>query len=290
MRKETLYEKYVCSWSEDLVRLIPTASIAAKSVFFYVQEIGQFKTHAPYFTERQNLDSYFIIYTVSGAGRLDYEGSHFTLKSGKAIWINCNQFHHYETTSEEPWEFLWMHFNGIQALGFYQEFVKKGFHIIQLEDTSFTETTMQRILSLHQKPDAVTELITNSLITSLLTEFLMDTCILSSESIQTPVFVKEARKYIDKHFREELSHDLLSSHLGVSKFYLSREFKKYMGIPVNEYIISSRISYAKALLRFSSLSVQEIVFACGMNHFSYFIRAFKGREGLTPHAYRLQWK
>jgi len=286
---KTYYEKAACTWSEDSIRLIPTASATAKSLFFYVQEIGYFKTHIPYFTERKNLDSYLIIYTISGEGRLDYEGSRFSLTSGDAIFINCNISHHYETASKETWEFLWVHFNGIQALGYYQEFIKKGFHIMKVQDTFSIENTMWHLLSLYQKTDAATELITNSLITSLLTGFLLDTYTLSSESFQTPDFIKEARKYIDKHFREELSLDLLANTLGISKFHLSREFKKHMGIPLNEYIINNRISHAKTLLRFSSLSVQEIVYTCGMNNVSYFIRTFKEREGLTPHVYRRQW-
>lgn len=289
-KEKNYYEKAACTWSEDSIRLIPTASATAKSLFFYVQEIGYFKTHIPYFTERKNLDSYLIIYTISGEGRLEYEDHLFSLKSGDAILINCNIFHHYETASKEPWEFLWVHFNGVQALGYYQEFATKGFHIMKVPDTFPIEQTMWHILSLYQKTDAATELLTNSLITSLLTGFLLDTCTLSSESFQTPDFIKKARSYIDKHFREELSLDLLSKYLGISKFYLAREFKKYMGTPVNEYIISSRISYAKTLLRLSSLSVQEIVYSCGMSNVSYFIRTFKEREGLTPHVYRQQWK
>ncbi|WP_366250085.1 helix-turn-helix domain-containing protein [Thomasclavelia ramosa] len=59
---------------------------------------------------------------------------------------------------------------------------------------------------------------------------------------------------------------------------------------INEYIILSRISYAKGLLKNTDLTVQEITFEVGMNNVSHFINLFKARENLTPLAYRKNWK
>ena len=61
------------SWSEDSIRFINTATPTARQVFFYVQEVGDFLTFSPYFTERANLNSFLIIYTLSGKGKLDYK-------------------------------------------------------------------------------------------------------------------------------------------------------------------------------------------------------------------------
>ena len=51
------------SWTDDSIRFINTATPKARQTFFYVQEAGDFSTFPPYFTERENLNS-FNIYLV----------------------------------------------------------------------------------------------------------------------------------------------------------------------------------------------------------------------------------
>ena len=63
-----------------------------------------------------------------------------------------------------------------------------------------------------------------------------------------------------------------------------------MGITINEYLILTRISYAKELLKYTSLPVSEITFEVGMNNVTHFINLFKAREGCTPLVYRKRWK
>ncbi|WP_416378616.1 helix-turn-helix domain-containing protein [Enterococcus casseliflavus] len=46
------------------------------------------------------------------------------------------------------------------------------------------------------------------------------------------------------------------------------------------------MSYAKELLRFTSLSMKEISEVIGIKNSSYFSRLFKKRTGMTPLNYR----
>jgi len=137
-------ERASYSWSNDSIRLIVTPSSVAKSIFFYIQEAGYFKTQAPYFTERQNLDSFLIVYTISGKGLLRYEGKEYTLSSGQCFYINCMNHHYYEALTNNTWEFLWIHFNGSTALGYYEEFVRTGFKILNIQDRFLIESTLRR--------------------------------------------------------------------------------------------------------------------------------------------------
>ena len=283
------FEDYSVGWSRDSIRLMPTASETAKRLFFYIQECGYFKTDASYYTERANLNSFLVIFTISGSGILHYQGEIYRLTPGYACLINCNERHFYQCAPDSRWEFLWMHFNGTHALGYYEEFVKNGFHLLQCQDTCSMELTLRRIVAIHQKTDVTTELISSQLITNVLTEFLTDTCTFSQTTFVLPTTVLETKRYIDKHFREPLSLDLLAGQQHISKYHLAHEFKKYVGMPVNEYIIRARLSYAKELLRFSKLSVNEIADQIGMNQSSYFIRIFKERESMTPNQFRRQW-
>lgn len=281
-------ERASYTWSEDSIRLINTPSQAVRQKFFYVQEVGYFKTFPPYFTERENLDSYLILYCLSGKGSLTYQGQKYMIQPCQAFYINC-MGHHYYSCSDIGWEFLWLHFNGKTAGGYYDEFVKNAFSPVTFQDTFFIESTMRRILSLTQKKDLHSEILSSNLIVNLLTQLI----ILNNEDSLSlsvmPDYIKTCLKEMEKHFLEPFSLDELSSAIGISKYHLSREFKKYIGTTLNEYVITLRLTYAKELLRYSQDPVSDIAYTCGFNQVSHFINLFKNREGMTPLQYRKEW-
>lgn len=287
--KQKYLERADYTWSKDSIRFINTPTKSAKQTFFYVQEVGYFRTFPPYFTERANLNSFLVFYTLSGKGVLRYQGRTYHLLPGSSAFINCMNHHYYECLSHQEWEFLWLHFNGATALGYYEEFSKSGFRILPDLDPFFMESTMRRILSLTQKKDLHSEILVSSLIMEILTQFLIRN---SSENLglgSMPDYIKNALKKIEKQFQETLTLDDFASELGISKYYLSHEFKRYMGIPLNEYLIITRLNHAKELLKYTSLSVEQIALSCGFHNFSHFISLFRKHEQVTPLNYRKQW-
>ena len=68
--------------------------------------------------------------------------------------------------------------------------------------------------------------------------------------------------------------------------YLSRLFKKEMGITLTAYIADLRTKKAAELLKTSMLSVAEIAMYVGYPDSNYFVKVFKKRYGMTPSAYR----
>lgn len=282
-------ERLDLTWSEDSIRFINTPSPSARQTFFYVQEVGYFQTSPPYFTERENLNSFLIIYTLSGKGLLKYHDRTFHLLPGSTAFIHCMDHHYYECLSGQEWEFLWLHFNGSSALGYYSEFIKNDFRILMDLDPFFMESTMRRILSLTQKKDIHSEIIVSSLIVEILTQLLIQN---SSQNLMLgfmPAYLKDILKEIDNHFQEPLNLDYLSNKFSISKYHLSREFKRYIGTPLNEYIILTRLNHAKELLKYSDLTVEEIAFSCGFHQVTHFINLFKKREKLTPLRFRKEW-
>ena len=291
MNHERQYlERASYTWSQDSIRIIASPTTTAKSIYFYIQEAGYFKTTPPYFTERKNLNSFLMVYTISGKGTLNYEGHTYSLTSGQCFYINCMNHHYYQCASNHSWEFLWIHFNGNNALGYYEEFSKNGFKILKFKGSSFIETTIARIISLHKKKNIHTELLSSNLIVDLLTEILIENTSNQESSIFLPDYIKDVMKEIDKNFKDELSLDYLATKYNISKFHLSKKFKKCIGITVNEYIINSRLTYAKELLKYSGLPVSEISSQSGIPNVSHFINLFKSRENITPLAYRKEWR
>jgi len=283
-------ERTSLTWSKNSIRLIETASQTAKNNYLYIQEAGYFETRYPYFTERQNLNSFLLVYTISGKGRLLYEGKEYILTKGNVFLIHCVNYHYYESSMDEPWDILWIHYNGNYAFGYYEETIKNGFNIATFEESFFIESKLRRILSLHERKDIHRELITSNLIVTILTELILRNTPKDYFNNFKPYYVKEIKIKLNKEFMKRISLDDLASEFNISKFHLAKEFKKYTGTTINEYLIDQRISHSKELLKYSDVSVSEITYACGINNVSHFINLFKEREGITPLGFRKEWR
>ena len=101
--------------------------------------------------------------------------------------------------------------------------------------------------------------------------------------------LQEVKNYLDDHFSEKITLEMLERMFFINKFYLARLFKEQFGSSVNHYLLQVRITQAKHLLRFTSLSIEEVARRCGMSDANYFARMFKKVEGITPRGYRKLW-
>ncbi len=287
--KKQFVERASYTWSEDSLRLIMTPSNLAKQIYFYVQEAGYFKTAYPYFTERKNLNSFLLVYTLSGKGVLEYEEERLVITKGKGFLIDCEQPHHYYTMKNTEWEFLWVHFNGPVARGYYEEFRKNAPNSVMIENIEGIEGTIKAVLNLNQKKNRNTELLTSNQITGLLTEVLMATGLNDEDRQAMPQYVKEMAGEIDKNFNQNMPLEYFEDKYHFNKYHLLKQFKKYIGVTITEYIIICRMSYSKELLKYSDLSVGEVALEIGITNTTHYINLFKKREGMTPLEYRKLW-
>lgn len=277
-----------CTWSDDSIRCLHTPSHSARQSFFYVQEIGYFKTSPPYFTERQSLSSFLLFCTLSGGGLLKYQDQSYLLQAGSLALIDCRNYHYYQCLPGQNWEFLWLHFSGATSLGYYESFVKNGFRVLREED-GFVKQKLHQLLTITQGKVLQGEILASDLIMDILTRLLL---LRSTESLDMgfiPVYLEQVLLKLHSQFASPLTLDGLSQEFGVSKYHLSREFKRYVGTTIHEQLVLARISHAKELLKHTSQSVEQIAFACGFYHASHFIKLFKEHEKTTPLQFRKAW-
>ena len=102
----------------------------------------------------------------------------------------------------------------------------------------------------------------------------------SSDKI--PVQIKE---YIDTHYSEEMSLDILADKVGISSKYLSRVFKQAMGVNLSDYLTYVRVEKIKAML-LTDMTLNQISEQVGIFNRTTFTRMFKRLEGVTPSEYR----
>lgn len=92
--------------------------------------------------------------------------------------------------------------------------------------------------------------------------------------------------YIESHYREECTLRQLSGAIAYDYAYLSKFFKRTVGIPYNDYVNQYRISEGCRLLRTTNRTVLEISMECGYKNLRSFNRNFKEQMGCTPATYR----
>lgn len=92
--------------------------------------------------------------------------------------------------------------------------------------------------------------------------------------------------YIDQHYKENLSIQVLADHFYVSQSYLSRYFKQNFGTTIKEYIDSVRLEKAINDILHTNLSMTDIAYNNGFANPKSFNRIFKRIYKMTPHEYR----
>lgn len=98
--------------------------------------------------------------------------------------------------------------------------------------------------------------------------------------------IQSAIDYINGHITEEVTVEEIARSVYLSKYHFSRLFKERTGMTVMKYVLKTRITMAKELLRSESISIAHVSEECAFSSLSYFSRAFKLETGLTPLQYK----
>ena len=122
-------------------------------------------------------------------------------------------------------------------------------------------------------------------LTDILTSFLLYTPS-KTNGCNYANAAEETITYITEHFKETITIEALANRAGLSQYHFIRIFKKETGFTPHEYIINTRISAAKYLLKNSQMSIKDICFDTGFSCESVFCSAFKRHQGMTPAQYR----
>lgn len=111
--------------------------------------------------------------------------------------------------------------------------------------------------------------------------------IMKQQIISKPIVL--CMDYIYSHLHYRITLDELAEHLALSPSYLSRLFKKEVGISISSYITNLKIEKAKNLLQYSEYTISDVANYLAFSSQSHFIQVFQKCTGFTPHKYRSQY-
>lgn len=95
----------------------------------------------------------------------------------------------------------------------------------------------------------------SSIATNIITE-----CIRATKAqpphIPIPKIVSLTESYISQNYYEAITLDSLAERFAMNKYHLQKQFKRFIGISPSKYLIHTRITRAKELLRSTDNSIE----------------------------------
>lgn len=272
-------------------RILYTPAQFAKSNLIYLQETGELKAHRNHKSQKSSVKSYLFFIVMEGSGKITHKNQDYIAVKGDCVFLDCENEYILETT-DESWTLKWVHFYGNSMNEIYRKFIYLGGKpCFKSENFAEYDRLLDDIYIIASSDSRTRDMKIYEKLVSLLCSIMDDSVSEKNINEKNSGFknLDPIKKYIDMHYNEKITLDMLAENFFINKFYLTRLFKKQYGMSVVNYITYIRITHAKQLLKFTDLSVEYVGEECGFNDSNYFARTFKKVEGVTPAQFRKMW-
>ncbi len=247
----------------------------AKENLYYIHFGGTYTCTFPYRINREHYHTFLLARILEGELHVRFKDYTTCAGEGSIVFLDCKQVHGYWAKS--PVTFQWFHFDGCSVQGYFDYLTDQhnicfpGRHELFLSFDSILEEL---------KTDHGNEHRLSFLIHSILGLLAV------VDKRKEPPAVTDAIRYMETHYRDNISIEDIAGQLALNPRYFSKLFKKHTDSSPHQYLLALRLRRAKSLLLETSLSVQQISEECGFTSSTHFIRAFKQENDITPQKYR----
>jgi len=123
--------------------------------------------------------------------------------------------------------------------------------------------------------------------TALFTKYSDDVMINAANKNDT--IIEQTMQYIHSHIDQKIKAEDIAAHVNLSVAYFTIYFKSKTNINFRDYVLNTKIDYAKELLSHPNIPVGQVSDQLGYEDYRSFYRAFKNVTGLTPSEYQQQY-
>ncbi|MBO5200579.1 MAG: helix-turn-helix transcriptional regulator [Clostridia bacterium] len=245
-----------------------------------------------------------IEYYRKGMASIRIEGNLYDICEGDIVLLNPDEMHVSERKDNCYMEKIVLHVSDelfdafhIERKVFFETIARKakGKGNLILSDTVKKlqiDKLMDRCLFLakeYSEENSVLLYCKTIELLSLLKNLIVDTDEVNTNTHSSNKTVNKIIDYLNRHYNEEMTLDMLAERFHFSKYYLSHLFKEYVGISPGDYLIVRRLYVANNLIR-GGVSVKEASLTVGFNNYSNFFRLYKKYFKITPQQFKEQLK
>lgn len=227
---------------------------------------------------------YLMHFVVSGRGMYRVGKKKFYIEKNQGFIIQPKEVSYYEADFVNPWEYIWLAFDGVEAERMVEQYNLSGQKYICLpESVDKMATYLQQSLDCFKNFEhSQTELAGWF--------YLFFSClpceIRDGGMGRDKVLTQTALEYIRNNYMYDISIDDISAQIGIDRTYLYKLCKKYTNMSPKEFLTVRRISAAKDMLWHSHHSITEVAFFCGFHDSSSFCKTFRQYEKRSPSEYK----
>lgn len=235
-----------------------------------------------------------MIIVLSGFLLLTVDGDTINLQEGQFFIIFPNQIHHLETPVTS--DIALLIFDADFCPAFQQMFLNFQPLLTPLNTDSLSvhgQTALTALRRLHDSHlrDAHAEdpqlLLTRGYLHLLLAD-IRPLLTLSARTEHTDLELsQQILLYIQSHYTEDITLDILAKEFHASRFTVSRIFSGRLHTSLPAFLTEFRLEHALHMLSSEpSMNVTEIAFASGFASTRSFFRSFQKAYGMSPGKYR----
>lgn len=250
--------------------------------------------------ELHHHDFFELYFLLSGDVTYIIEGRLYHLMPGDMLLISPRELHQVCIRTEMAMYeryVLWVDSNLLQKLSTQLTDLNRCFdpnrpgygNLLRLvpEDRTRIQAMLEQLYQESHVADFGSELMAES----IMVQFLVTINRLVAQSKGPPQDAQRANQvisrvidYVNLHYSESLSLDMLAERFFVSKYHLSHEFNRQMGVSLYRYIQKKRLMIARQLMA-QGKKPNEVYSTCGFGDYTCFYRAFKAEYGVAPKEY-----
>ena len=228
-----------------------------------------------------------LFYIIGGDGQFLIDDEKFPVRAHQLVIVNPNIMHTELSYEARPLEYIVL---GIEGLEISIPGTNEGrYCIYTFSGSNKVLNCMQSILREMQEREQEHQMVCQAYMDILVVQLMRNTSTSMTQVADSSPTNRQCamvRRYIDNHYKEQLTLDLLAAEANVNKYYLAHAYKQVYGISPINHMIARRVQEAKRLLIETDLSLSQISVILGFSSPSYFSQRFRKSEGISPVDYR----
>jgi len=251
-------------------------------------------------TQTQTHDAIEMIYMKTGSITVNIDGSGYVMHPGDLVLFRSRGIHNIYTLDDEENDYYVLKImpkviydvSPKTMLGrFPMRFVvySPDLKVLWKREElvgSEIEKTFARLIAELKKPNPISEISVIVSTLRILEEIYLSDYEVFSKIVSAPYGIFDSLIYINSHFQDDISAEMLAERANMSYGNFSRSFSKATKRSFRDYLNEIRTNHAEQLIINTNLPITDIAAQSGYQNVTHFITMYKRIKGITPLAQR----